>query len=163
MASFFDIGCACNDDTVSGADALTRAQALDALGLVDRTLSNAYSLIQRVSFVAARANLKIALSDQINQLRGYAGKVRAEVAKAPEGPLAASLAAKVTLAAKQAHKALGDTDKAVSGSQAPLLPDFLAAMKQILAGAALALPGWVWPVGAGLAAVSALVLARGRR
>lgn len=136
---------------MSGADAtVTRAQALELLGLVDKNLSTAFSLVGNVSFVAARAGLKKAILDQLTQLRGYAAKVRAEVSKAPPGPLATTIAAKVQLAAKQAIKALADTDKAVSGSNAPLLPDFLDAMKQILKGAALATPWWVWALGAGL-------------
>lgn len=159
MSSYFDIGCAAEEGTVSGADAVTRAQALDLLALVDKHLTIAHDLIDEISFAnvpAVWTGQKAALFDQIRQLRGYASKVRAELVKAPEGPLSPTLAAKAQLAAKQAVKALSDTDKAVNGARSPLLPEFLEAMKQILAGLANAVPAWAWAVGAGLLGLTAI-------
>lgn len=161
VQSFYDIGAARED---VGAESLTRAQALEMLALCDRTLATAGGLVASTSLVATLAHLRAALRDRIGQVRSYVAKVRAELARAPEGPLAATLAAKVKLAIKQSAQTLTDTDKAVSGTNAPLLPDFLEAMKKILAGLALATPAWVWAIGAGLVGVAGLtLLTRGRR
>jgi hypothetical protein len=162
VESFYDIGAAIED--VGAAAEMTRAQGLEVLALCDKTLATADGLVASTSLVATLAHLRPALRDRIAQVRGYVAKVRAELARVPEGPLAALLANKVKLATKQAAKTLADTDKAVSGTNAPLLPDFLEAMKQILAGLALATPPWVWAIGVGLLGVAGVaMLTRGRR
>lgn len=147
--------------------AFTKTQALAALDLAEGVLNRAGGIVRQTSFVASRANLKRALYDRIEQLRGYAARIKNEVGTQAGEALPPLTAKKVDLLSRQVSKALIDTDKAVAGSNAPLWPDYVKAMGQIVGAAANAVstatPWWFFPIIASIATVTAVRYVGGRK
>lgn len=147
--------------------ALSKTQARAALVLAEDVLNRAGVAVRQTSFVASRANLKRALYDRIEQLRGYAARIKNEVDTSTGEELPPLTAKKVDLLSRQVSKALVDTDKAAAGSNAPLWPDYVKAMGQIVGAAASAVssatPWWFFPIIASIATVTAVRYIGGRK